>query len=160
PCLPYLAGRHGRQVRWWYHMHMKSDLSIFDIIRSSRRSLPAHFYSEGERTQTFGLDVEIPADDDYEMASAVWANFRPPREVNKAGQNSVLRIGEDVMLAGYLTAELKRPFEPSLLMNLLDSLDDLDEVEASKLLPIPGVLDYFRWCYVYGLGRSHHVAVP
>ena len=46
---------------------------VLDIISSSDRKMPAHFTSNGNRTQSFCIDFDISETDEYEMASEAWS---------------------------------------------------------------------------------------
>lgn len=71
--------------------------TVLDIINSSKRKMPAHFCSNGSRTQSFCVDFDISEADEYEMASSAW---------NNAPNSSVIKIGEDIMLAVFIAVKL------------------------------------------------------
>lgn len=70
---------------------------VLNVVNSSNRRAPAHFTSNGQRTQSFCVDFDISEKDEYEMASEAWYQAKEP---------SIVKTGEDVMLASYVAVKL------------------------------------------------------
>src|SRR3989344_9100478 len=71
---------------------------VLAIINSSDRKMPAHFTSNGSRTQSFCVDFDISEADEYAMASEAWYS---------ATDLSIVMIGEDIMLGAYIATLLE-----------------------------------------------------
>ena len=70
---------------------------VLNIVNSSTRKIPAHFTSNGNRTQSFCVDFDISETDEYAMASEAWSTTPDP---------SIIKIGEDIMLAAFIAIKL------------------------------------------------------
>ncbi|MDP3980718.1 MAG: hypothetical protein Q8Q33_04820, partial [Chlamydiota bacterium] len=71
---------------------------VLYIINNSGRKMPAHFTSNGDRTQSFCVDFDINEADEYAMASKAWQS---------STDQSVTKTGEDIMLASYMVTKLE-----------------------------------------------------
>jgi len=112
-------------------------LKVLDIINSSKRKMPAHFTSNGNRTQSFCVDFDISETDEYAMASESWYQAKDP---------SVIKIGEDIMLAAYIAAKLGgEKFIPQLYQSIVKTCSE-DLFKKHK--------DYFERCSNFGKLRA------
>jgi len=109
---------------------------IIKILETSERNMPAHFTSSGDRSQTFLINFDIPADDEYEMASYAW--YHTPSQ-------EIVLVGEDLMLSAYIGSILK---QPEVIEGLKTSV-----IEANKEI-IKNTDDeskYFDKCVEFGI---------
>lgn len=114
---------------------------ILDILKTSKREMPAHFTSSGGRDQAFLIDFEIPPDDEYEMASYAWF-YSPSQEI--------VIVGEDLMLSSYIAYTLQ---ENEIIDKLKTSI-----IEMNKEL-IKNTDDenkYFDKCVEFGIERAKY----
>src|SRR3989338_8105164 len=112
-------------------------LKVLDIINSSKRKMPAHFTSNGKRTQSFCVDFDISETDEYAMASSAWS---------KAPNPSIIKIGEDIMLAAYIAVKLGGE---KLIPQLYQSIIETCSEELFKKHK-----DYFEHCADFGKLRA------
>lgn len=83
-----------------------------DIVYSSTRTKPAHYSSNGERTQSFCVDFPpLTAEDDFAMADSVMSYMvtTPKEGVSEERVSLVLKCGEDIMLGSYVIAKQGHP---------------------------------------------------
>jgi len=125
-----------------------------EIIFSSERSMPAHFSSNGERTQSFCVDFEpLSAEDDYEMASDVWHAYTElPRDPAMTDLESylILRCGEDIMLGAYVITKLggEKLIDEMKGYVIDDTIESFsDKVDrAQEVLSTEAARGYFEYC--------------
>lgn len=109
---------------------------ILEILKTSKREMPAHFTSSGDRTQTFLIDFDIPADDEYEMASYAWYY---------TSSQEVVLVGEDLMLSAYIASVLKQP-------EVIDELKtSIIEKNKEIIKNTDGENKYFDKCVEFGI---------
>lgn len=151
---------------------MKPDMTITDpsllkvltAVFSSQRTMPAHFTSNGDRKQSFCIDYEIEADDEYELAShthsVLWEYLGKITEdqISKAETGCVLKIGEDIALGAFILqkedeyasfSDLKQELIEENV-SLWDSMPQL-----AKVVEIPLVKNYFDFCEWFGRSRAN-----
>lgn len=135
-----------------------------EIVFSSERTMPAHLYSYGNRTQSFGIPFFsdfLSVDDEYNMASHAWycrSAHKGLMDLPKEALSLVTKIGEDCMIGAYLaswsgdtdlveeTSRLIREANLSkALSEHLQEKDVLDLVRQSQ-----PASDYFTDCIQYG----------
>lgn len=85
-----------------------------DLVFSSTRPMPAHFTSNGDRTQSFCIDFEpLNATADHELASEAWfSQDRFITEKSKLTEDEgrlALLCGEDLMLGAFIITKLGKP---------------------------------------------------
>ncbi|OGH11804.1 MAG: hypothetical protein A2857_04925 [Candidatus Levybacteria bacterium RIFCSPHIGHO2_01_FULL_36_15] len=111
--------------------------TVLDIINSSKRKMPAHFTSNGNRTQSFCVDFDISETDEYTMASESWYQGKDP---------SIIKTGEDIMLAAYIAVKLGGE---KLIPQLYQSIIETCSEELFKKHK-----DYFEHCADFGKLRA------
>ena len=139
-------------------------LKVLKAVFSSERAMPAHFTSNGDRTQSFCIDYEIDADDEYELASQAYAVLWeylgkiPEDQISKADAGCVLKIGEDIALGTFILqkedeyasfSDLKQELIEENV-RLWDSMPKLEEI-----VDIPLVKNYFDFCEWFGRSRAN-----
>lgn len=132
-----------------------------NVVYSSTRSMPAHLNSNGDRTQSFGVEFEpLSAGDEYEMASNVWHELKPPKEVSSERAMLVLKCGEDIMLGSYVIAKQGYPELSEEMNKMLKGKHDFDFRRPSRwksqdyLFYEPWTKIYFAFCENYGKERA------
>lgn len=114
--------------------------TVLDIINSSKRKMPAHFTSNGNRTQSFCLDFDISETDEYAMASESWYQAKDP---------SIVKTGEDIMLAAFIAAKLDgEQHIPQLQKKIIEN-------EPQKTVDLKKYIEYFQHCAEYGKNRAN-----
>ncbi len=79
-----------------------------DIVLSSERRMPAHFYSSETSNQSFLLDYPgIDPVDEYEMAAQAW--HKQPDMETEDTQIYCLKTGEDIILGSYIISQKGYP---------------------------------------------------
>jgi hypothetical protein len=119
---------------------------VLEILNSSTRSMPAHFTSNGDRMQSFCVDFDIPANDEYEMASYA---FR------MAENQLLLPTAEDMMLAAYLAVKLGGEEQISELQDIV-----LKQSDHKKEWYLPEHFEYFQKCVDFGRNVAHKRSTP
>ncbi|MFA6537664.1 MAG: hypothetical protein WCT18_04700 [Patescibacteria group bacterium] len=83
-----------------------------DLVYSSTRAMPAHFTSNGDRSQSFCIDFELlDADADYNMASSAY-NFpnidlvSEKISLSPEQLTAVIKCGENVMVGAFIISKL------------------------------------------------------
>lgn len=111
--------------------------TVLDILNSSERKMPAHFTSNGKRTQSFCVDFDISETDEYAMASEVWYQAKDP---------SIIKIGEDIMLAAFIAVKLGgEELIPQLYQSIIETCSE-ELFKEHK--------DYFEHCADFGKLRA------
>ena len=112
----------------------KTDITqqILNTLNSSKRQMPAHFTSNGTRSQSFCIDFDISAEDEQSMASQAWGTAPDP---------SAIRTGEDLMLAAYVAVKLNGEEHLQELQKIIES-NDKNSTSKYK--------EYFQSCLEYG----------
>lgn len=113
--------------------------AVLDIVNSSDRRMPAHFTSNGNRTQSFCVNFDISEADEYAMASEAWGTATDP---------SIIKIGEDVMLAAYIAVKLGGEEYISELQDIIlkHNLSEIPDLQTQS--------QYLQNCADYGKYRS------
>lgn len=131
---------------------------VWDIVYSSGRKMPAHYTSNGDRTQSFCIDFEsLTRDDDTDMAGEAWYSIDQylsnQPEIPKHQSMAVIICGENVMVGAYIITKLgsKRLAESltdALVANTIKSFPTLKNLDI--VFALPYVKDYFTHCIKYG----------
>lgn len=129
---------------------------IIEILQSSTRTMPAHFTSNDEagKTQTFLVNVDIPANDEYQLASSAFYEQPNDPELSELENSFALMTGEDLTLGAYLLAK----------EGLKENVDELkteiiemekhkvgDQIDVNKVLCADAVKKYFNDCIKNGI---------
>ncbi len=110
---------------------------VLDIISSSDRKMPAHFTSNGNRTQSFCIDFDISETDEYEMASEAWS---------RCPDKSIIKIGEDIMLAAFIATSLGgEKYIPQIFSSIIGANNS--DITSSHQ-------SYFQYCAEFGNHRA------
>ena len=110
---------------------------VLDIINSAERVMPAHFTSNGSRTQSFCVNFDISEVDEYEMASEAWRSNKDP---------SIIKIGEDIMLAVYIATVLNgERYLPQIYHSIVETGASNTSSESES---------YFKHCAEFGNQRA------
>lgn len=113
--------------------------NILEILNTSKRSMPAHFSSSKDRTQTFLVNFDVPADDEYEMSSYAW--YHTPSQ-------GIVLVGEDLMLSAYIASVLKQP-------EITDGLKaKIIETNKEIIKNTDDESKYFEECVNFGIERA------
>lgn len=113
--------------------------TVLDIVYSSKRKMPAHFTSNEKRTQSFCLDFDISEVDEYEMSSESWSTAPDP---------SIIKTGEDIMLAAYIAVKLGgEKYIPQLQQKIIEN-------EPQETVDLNKYIEYFQHCAEYGKNRA------
>ncbi|MBI4091858.1 MAG: ADP-ribosylglycohydrolase family protein [Candidatus Levybacteria bacterium] len=131
--------RHDFIVDLAERLYNSEDLvtKVLYIINGSNRKMPAHFMSNGNRTQSFCVDFDISETDEYEMASKAWRS---------STDQSVIKIGEDIMLATFIAVKLDgEEFIPKLYQSITETYPE-ELFNKHK--------DYFEHCADFGKLRA------
>lgn len=129
--------------------------------------MPAHFTSNGDRTQSFCIDFEpLTADDDYNMASEAWysiSNFLSS-DASKDDFDMILRCGEDVIVGAYIITKLGHQEMVSEMKRgvLDDTIEtfELDYPNVRTLLEDVSVNKYLDHCIESGKEQALKSARP
>jgi len=111
---------------------------VLEILDKTERTLPAHFTDNNDRTQSFCIDYPIPEKDEYEMASMAWSMCPSPKEI--------IRTGEDLMLASYITTKEKRPELLEKITQIING--DIAEENRTKFN------EYLQFCVESGRDKA------
>lgn len=126
---------------------------VMEIVSSSSRSMPAHFNSHGNRTQSFGIDFEpLTADDDYSMASEAWNGAKSIKEASGADNSLIVLLGEECMLSAYIVTKLGHP---ELIDDVVSAAYKrlagiFTDEKLQRIVSITGVNAYLDLCKQYG----------
>ncbi len=131
-------------------------------IYNSKRPMPAHFTSDDEkgRTQSFCVDYDIPADDEYEMASVAWYSLGEilPEDFEIGSYAAYVKPGEDIMIGAYiLTKEGKGDLINDLKTEIINnSVEGFSQAIANykETISNPAVVKYFDHCAEFGGQRA------
>lgn len=129
---------------------------IIEILQSSSRTMPAHFTSDDEtgKTQTFLVDADIPADDEYQMASSAFYEQPNDPELSELENSFTLMAGEDLTLGAYLLAKegLKENAD-ELKTEIIEMERNKvgDQIAVNKVLSSDAVKKYFNDCIKNGI---------
>lgn len=129
------------------------------LVYSSKRSMPAHFTSNGDRQKSFCIDFDqLTASDEYEMASEAWnatsGYFGKSESLSRALTENDLsfltKIGEDIMIGAYILVKLNAIEDLSKLKSevLNNAEEDFVKVvsDISELIRHPYAQSYFTHC--------------
>lgn len=136
--------------------------AIVNLVWNSKRTMPAHFTSNGKRTQSFCVDFDdIDEKDEYQMASVAYyevGNYVKSKDnLTKEQFIAVIKCGEDVMISAYIAKKLNS------IENIKDiavGLIEMNKKSWPKKLDIPKVFDkksvkeWFDYCEKYGRQRG------
>lgn len=133
-----------------------------ELIRSSERVMPAHFSSNGDRTQSFCIDFEplTPADD-IALAAQAWGCMPSFVEqgmpTNEERFYSVLHCGEDIMVGAFIITKLGGEH---LIPHMVEQIINYDIETFSTIPRLPEYLshdlakEYFDYCADFGKKRA------
>jgi len=130
---------------------------ILDIVFSSKRSMPAKFYSANGRTQTFDVNYPIPEVDEEVMAGQAWGDLDDyfkiedyDKNVNDSLQRAFLVMyGENIMLASYIANELnKKNLIPILIQKIYEQMKDTyrEKVDIDYFKDKDGFKKWTQYC--------------
>jgi len=133
--------------------------TIFNLIRSSKRGMPAHFTSNGERTQSFCIDFDgIDVKDEYQMASVAYIEVsdyvKTEDNLTKEQYMTVVRCGEDIMISSYISQKLGRTDLIDTIVNKI--IKEISqswpvELKVSEVYKLQSVKKWFKHCQEYGI---------
>lgn len=132
------------------------------LIRSSQRSMPAHFTTNGERTKSFCIDFEpLTVGDEYEMASEAWMSIKSvplPNVLTSEDLFLILHSGEDIMVGAFIITKLEHEEMIHELKYAVVS-SDMEELEPKiphikRLFLHPQTEAYFEHCLEFGKNRA------
>ena len=131
------------------------------LVFSSNRAMPAHFTSNGERTQSFCIDFKpLTTEDDLAMASQSWGSAGEflQKDISKEDFDMAVRCGEDVMLGAFIItklghSEMVDDVKKSVLEDAIDTFET-DIPYIRKLLTDDFVVKYLNHCSSYGKERA------
>lgn len=135
---------------------------LLDTLYNCQRAMPAHFTSNGDRTQSFCIDFEgLTADDDYQLASEVYnsayefASKIPEDQITKSEIICMLRIGEDLCVGSFILQRTNRYESFSEFRNAIiaDNLEFFED-DMSHVSEIPMIQNYFDYCVSIGRARA------
>lgn len=149
----------------------KNDIErTLELVFSSTRRMPAHFTSEGERSQTFAVDFEpLTADDDCNMASTSYnavENFAKGLK-STLERSIVVKFGEDLMLGGYVYTKLGGAMEQEVELFKHIAGEDKrmfengsSDIDFDEILESKGVGDYLKYCFEFGVELAKGATSP
>ncbi|MEN9327770.1 MAG: hypothetical protein RI947_578 [Candidatus Parcubacteria bacterium] len=134
---------------------------VLQIVLSSTRTMPAHYSSNGDHTQSFFVDFEIEKDDEYNMASFAFykgaeaiANCKVDIKPTDLETSAIIKRGEDIVVGSYI---LKKLGDSSHLVALMDGLAKANAelaVVSHVILEDKEIQDYFVACQRYGWSKD------
>ncbi len=145
------------------YKNMQSDelaASIGSLVWESPRKMPAHFTSKTNgSSQSFMVDFEdIDPKDEYEMASTAWNKLgeyiKPEDGITEKQSMAILRCGEDIMIASYITQKIGRI---EVIENVVSGLTEKNSGSWPDDLGIPQVFEtesaknWFDFCKEFGV---------
>ncbi len=132
---------------------------VLALVWNAKRPMPAVFTSNGDRKQSFCIDYEdIDPKDEYQMASASWhwvsQYMDASDEVTHEQLMMIVRCGEDLMIASYITqrlgrAELIREICSKLTQDNQESWPE--DMLAPKVFTSKSAMQWFTFCQEYGI---------
>ncbi|MEI7765658.1 MAG: hypothetical protein WCI93_03695 [bacterium] len=144
-------------------------LKTLQLVYSSKRMMPAHFCSDGDRNQTFFIDFkDLTKEDDHIMASESWGHLGDKSfgnyEINGFTEDqkeqqihTELICGENIMVGSFILTKLggEKLLDELEKQILKDSLSDFSEVsKIEEILRTERAKNYFKYCKDFG----HHCA--
>lgn len=121
--------------------------------------MPAHFTSNDEvgKVQTFMVNVDIPANDEYEMASTAF--YEQPNDPSLSEMESALALmtGEDLILGAFLLGKAGLKDEANALMLAVLKMESEKvegQIDFEKVYASEPVKKYFSHCVQYGTDRG------
>ncbi|MFA5126413.1 MAG: hypothetical protein WC465_00225 [Patescibacteria group bacterium] len=143
--------------------------SIYDLITSAERAMPAYFTSNYQddvgfvgtpRPKTFNINFDINPVDEYEMASFVW-NKVPKSDIYQKADHlfeATIILGEDITVGAYIICRLGNPHLVPKLTNLIvkNRLNSFSRKNLySAIIKIdPSIPHYLRRCMDFGKMRA------
>ncbi len=128
--------------------------SVVNLVFSSKRQMPAHFCSFGNRKQSFGIDFdELNAHDDYEIASQAWSGLSEyiKNNISSIKRAYIVKLGEDTMLAAYITTKLSHSELVSSVTQAIQKINlELIDKKVENINKISGVKEYLDFCQSHG----------
>ena len=130
------------------------------IVSSSTRSMPAHFSSNGTRTQSFCIDFEaLNAEDDYNMASHIYTSMsdfisKKSAIPTKMHGDAIIKCAEDIMIGSFIITTLGRKDLIETMKDII--INNTVETLKSKIDNLRGtlsqeeVVNYFNHCAEFG----------
>lgn len=141
---------------------------IVRIVCAAERSLPAHYTSSEDRSQTFCADFqELNETDEYDLASATWYDFssnfgNEEDEQKNLEQAAILRIGEDVALASYMAHKRRCEKELNVMREriIATNIEDFEgriQFMENSLIKQPLAQNYWNQCVQVGVGIATEI---
>ena len=132
--------------------------TIINLVWNSKRTMPAHFTSNGIRTQSFCVDFDdIDEKDEYQMASVAYyevGNYvKPEDNLTKEQYMAFIKCGEDVMISVYIAKKLN---QTENIKDIAVSLIEMnkkswpEKLDISKVFDKKSVKEWFGYCEKYG----------
>ncbi len=139
---------------------------ILEQVFASERVGLAHFYSRGERNQTFAIDDNlISPDDDYNLASNCYyslANIHNKiKDLSELNTPIVFKICEDIALATYLATRMTNPLTvrdilPPIVKRDIGLLQAVNNDEINSLCFSPEFNIVAKEFYDIGKSTANH----
>jgi len=137
--------------------------AVVNLVWSADRAMPAHFTSNGKRTQSFCIDFDdIDSKDEYQMASVAYNEIgdfiKPEDNLTQEQHVAVLRCGEDIMISSYIAQKLNRP---ETIKDIVIGITEMsttswpENFEVSTAFGIKDVKKWFKYCMEYGVTVSN-----
>lgn len=128
-----------------------------ELVFSSKRAMPAHFSSNGSRTQSFCIDFEpLTESDDYEMASEAWNSPRT-KNVPEPQFMPMVMCGENIMVGAFIITKFNRKdlIEEMKKIIIADTIESFrPQIELQDIVLLKEVIAYFDHCANYGSMRA------
>ena len=132
------------------------------LVYSSKRQMPAHFTSNGDRTQSFCIDFEpLTKEIDASMAAEAWGSinlFLKNESLAQYQFSAVMMCGEDMMLGAFILTKLNGSSSmDKLKKNIIEDTVECmakDIKDLEKVLSKKQVNKYFDYCLEYGRDKN------
>ncbi len=133
---------------------------VAQLVLNSKRTMPAHFMSNGDKTKTFCIDSDlIDAADEYEMANEAFFQFSNFLPQQNDSIMFLLLLGEDIMIGTYLLGkydqvDLAETLQQELTEVNLSSFKESGKEFNPSALEWPEAQSYLNHCRDFGAMRS------
>lgn len=141
---------------------MKKIEQTLDIIFSSNRRMPAHFSSNGDRTQSFCINFDLlTKEDDEDMAAQSWGSiddFIIDNQLSETEYGLTVKCGEENMIGSYVLTKLRGEDELNKLQQIIN--EDFNEnlnsfhPDIKSLFARKYVIQYLNYCRDYGYKKA------
>jgi hypothetical protein len=133
--------------------------AVINLVWSAKRSMPAHFTTNGKRTQSFCVNFDgIDTKDEYQMASVAFYEMgdyiQPKHKLTQEQIASILRCSEDLMITSYIVHKLnKMEYINDVVAGLIQINQKSwpESFEVSKTFEKSFVKKWFKYCEKYGI---------